>query len=91
MHIIANFRNPKNDPYLLFLSQKYKGKPITFWYDKFPENQEQLNINPYNFLFLHEPNEFFGYHNIAIHNHPIFTGILTWSDVVLANTSNSIK
>jgi hypothetical protein len=91
MHIIANFRNSENDPYLLFLSQRYKGKPITFWYDKFPESQEQLNINPYNFLFLHEPNEFFGYHDMAIRNYQIFTGILTWSDVVLTNTTNSIK
>ena len=62
MEIFANFRDLKTDPYLQFIQQRYKDKPITFWYDRFPENLEQLSVNPYNFLFLHEPNEFFGLH-----------------------------
>ena len=66
MEIISNFRNPETDPYLLFIKQKYSDKPITFWYDKLPDSPEQLELNPYNFLFLHEPNEFFGYQTHAI-------------------------
>ena len=33
MDIIANFRDPNTDPYLLFIKEKYKDKPFTFWYD----------------------------------------------------------
>ena len=57
MEIFANFRNINTDPYLLFIKEKYKGKPITFWYDKIPSSAEELSRNPYNFLFLHEPND----------------------------------
>jgi hypothetical protein len=90
MNIIANFRNPKTDPYLVFLKEKYKDYPITFWYDKFPEKEEQLKINPYNFLFLHEPDEFFGYHTVAKQHYFLFTGILTWNENMLNNTHNSV-
>ncbi len=61
MKIFSNFRDSETDPYLSFITQKYKNKSVTFWYDKFPENASQLSINPYNILFLHEPNEFFGF------------------------------
>jgi len=88
--IISNFRNPETDPYLIFLQEKYKKYPFTFWYDKFPDSGEQLSINPYNFLFLHEPNEFFGYHNIAISTYNLFSGIFTWNNDVLSNISNGI-
>lgn len=91
MEIFANFRNPKTDPWLLFLSKRYKDKPITFWYDKFPESEDQLKINSYNFLFLHEPNEFFGMHTQTLQLHPHFTAILTWNDLLLNNTPNSVN
>jgi len=90
MNIVANFRNPENDPYLVFLKEKYQDYPFTFWYDRFPENIEQLNINPYNFLFLHEPDEFFGYHSVAKQYSSLFTGILTWSEDLMSNIDNSI-
>jgi len=90
MNIIANFRNPENDPYLVFLKEKYQNYPFTFWYDKFPESQDQLNINPYNFLFIHEPNEFFGYHDAAKKYSSLFTGVLTWSDDLMNNIDNGI-
>jgi len=88
--VISNFRNPETDPYLIFLQEKYKEYPFTFWYDKFPDSAEQLRINPYNFLFLHEPNEFFGYHNIAISTYDWFSGIFTWNNDVLSNVNNGI-
>jgi hypothetical protein len=91
MNIIANFRNPENDPYLLFLKQKYENKPITFWYDKFPENIEQLQINPYNFLFLHEPDDFFGMASHAIKVKDYFTAILSWDQKLLDVCVNGIK
>ena len=91
MKIFSNFRSLENDHFLIYLNNRYKDKPITFWYDKFPENEEQLNINPYNFLFLHEPNEFFGFHDFAIKNSFLFTGILTWGENVLKNCENAIE
>jgi hypothetical protein len=91
MKIISNFRNPETDPYLTFIKQKYGNKPITFWYDKFPENLNQLNINPYNFLFLHEPNEFFGYHTNTLKLNHYYTAILTWNDMLLNQCDNAVK
>ena len=91
MLIQANFRDINTEPYLLFIKEKYKDKPITFWYDKFPSNQEELNQNPYNFLFLHEPNEFFGFHNHAINGHSGFSVILTWNDKLINELPNAIN
>jgi len=91
MEIISNFRNPETDPYLLFIKQKYSDKPITFWYDKLPDSLEQLKLNPYNFLFLHEPNEFFGYQTHAIELSHYYTAILTWSDMLLNLCDNAVN
>jgi hypothetical protein len=91
MHIFANFRNPISDPYLLYIKEKFGNKPITFWYDKFPESQDQLNINPYNFLFIHEPNEFFGYATPAIKFQDLYTAILSWDQNILDNCQNGVK
>lgn len=91
MEIFANFRDLKTDPYLQFIQQRYKDKPITFWYDRFPENLEQLSVNPYNFLFLHEPNEFFGFHSIATQMKNDFTGILTWNEELINTCDNAIE
>jgi len=91
MLIQANFRDSNTDPYLLYLKDKYKDKPITFWYDKLPSSQIELNQNPYNFLFLHEPNEFFNFHTRAVQMHPGFTAILTWNDDLINNLSNAIN
>jgi len=91
MHIFANFRNPISDPYLLYIKEKFGDKPITFWYDKFPESQDQLNVNPYNFLFIHEPNEFFGYAAPAIRFQDLYTAILSWDQNILDNCQNGVK
>jgi len=91
MLIQANFRDVNTDPYLLYLKEKYQDKSVTFWYDKFPSTQEELNQNPYNFLFLHEPNEFFGLHNHAIQGYSGFTAILTWNNKLINELSNAVN
>jgi hypothetical protein len=90
MDILANFRNPETDPYLLFIKQKYSDKPITFWFDKLPENKKQLELNPYNFVMLSEPDEFFGMHSWVKNNYNLFTGILTWNDMLLEECDNAV-
>ena len=90
MNIIANFRNPDSDPYLLFIKEKYSDKPFTFWFDKLPKNKEQLELNPYNFLMLSEPDEFFGIHSWVKNNYNLFTGILTWNDMLLEECNNAV-
>lgn len=88
--IFSNFRDAEKDPLFQHLRDNFGDKPITFFYDYPPTNNSELNINPYNFLFVHEPNEFFGIHDWAITNHSAFTGIFTWSEKVLTNCPNSI-
>lgn len=86
--LFSNFR-PYSDPYFKIL-EKYKDKPITFFYDYIPQSIEQLQINPYNFIMLHEPNEFFGMHSWVKNNYNLFTGILTWNEEILASCPNTV-
>lgn len=79
------------DPIFHFLKDQYKDKPFTIWHETFPTNFIQLQENPYNFLILLEPNEFFGLHDMANHYHSNFTCILTWSELVLKNCPNAIR
>jgi hypothetical protein len=81
----------KFDPIFNFLEGKYQDKPFTIWHETFPNSIEQLNENPYNFLIIAEPNEFFGLHNVAIANYNLFTAVLTWSDFILKNCPNGIR
>ena len=78
------------DPLYTFLKKKYADAPFTVWHEAFPSSTEQLNENPFNFLILHEPNELFGLHNVAIANYNIFTAILTWSELILNNVPNGV-
>jgi hypothetical protein len=89
LHILSNFRG-EDDPLFEYLREKYNDKPISIYYEYFP-SLEDIKVNPYNFLIVMEPNEFFGYHNIAVQRHHIFTGILTWSPIVLENCNNAIN
>jgi hypothetical protein len=91
MDIIANFRDPNTDPYLLFIKEKYKDKPFTFWYDKLPNNFHELQLNPYNFLFLHEPDEFFSFHTNTLNLNNYFTAILTWNESLLNQMDNAVN
>ena len=91
MKIFANFRDPIKDPFLSLIKNKYGDKPITFWYDKLPESPNDFNLNPYNFLFLHEPNEFFGMHSYVLKYKEAFDVILTWNDLLLNNCKNAVN
>ena len=73
-----------------FYIQKYKNKLIDVHVDRLPDSSV-LNMNKYNFLLLHEPNEFFGWHSRSLSHKEQFTAILTWNDLVLNNCSNAIK
>jgi hypothetical protein len=86
--LFTNFR-PPTDPYFRVL-EEYKNKPITFFYDYIPQNIEQLRVNPYNFIMLHEPNEFFGMHNWIKQNYSLFTGILAWNEEIISSCPNAI-
>lgn len=87
MKIFSNFID-ENEP--IYAGLKELDKPITFFYDYVPQSIEQLQINPYNFIMLHEPNEFFGMHNWVLNNHQYFTGILTWNQNILNQCENAI-
>jgi hypothetical protein len=87
MKIFSNFR-PESS--LVYNGLKTLNKPITFFYDYIPQNIEQLQINPYNFIMLHEPNEFFGMHSWVKQNYHLFTGILTWNEDLLNTLPNAI-
>jgi hypothetical protein len=87
MKIFSAFRN-ENDPF--YDELKAINKPITFFYDIIPQSINDLNINPYNFIMLHEPNEFFGMHSWVLNNYHLFTGILTWNETLLHNCPNAI-
>jgi len=86
MKIFSNFIN-ENDP--IYDGLKQLNKPITLFYDYIPQNVEQLQINPYNFLMLHEPNEFFGMHTWVLNNSQYLTGVLTWNDELLSICENT--
>ena len=87
MKIFSNFI-PDGDP--IYDNLKKLDKPITFFYDYIPQNYEQLNLNPYNFISLQEPNELFGMHTWVKSNYNLFTGILTWNKDILDNHDNAV-
>jgi hypothetical protein len=68
--------------------KQYSNKPITLFNDYIP-NINDLEHNSYNFIIIHEPNEFFGFHNWVIQNQNLFNLILTWNEIILNNCSNS--
>jgi hypothetical protein len=87
MKIFSNFISEDDS---IYDNLKKLDKPITFFYDYIPQNAEQLTINPYNFIFLQEPNELFGMHAWVKNNCNLFTGILAWGKEILDNCSNSV-
>lgn len=87
MKVFSNFVSP-NDP--IYIPLKELNKPITFFYDYIPQTQEELNHNPYNFIQLHEPNEFFGMHDWVKQNHTLFNGILTYNQDILNSCPNAV-
>lgn len=89
--IFSNFRNPDTDPLFEHIKEKHGDKPITIFYERFPSSKEELEINPYNFLIILEPNEFFGFHTQAINQQSLFSAIITWDQEVVDRCFNAIK
>jgi hypothetical protein len=89
--VFANFRSSESDPLFIYLRDRYKDKPFTFWYDKFPDSLDQLQINPYNFLFIHEPDEFFGMARHATSQYSNYVSIFSWDQNLLNLCENGIK
>ena len=69
--------------------KQYSDKSITLFNDYIPKSIDDLKHNPYNFIIIHEPNEFFGFHDWVIQNSNLFSLILTWNENILNNCSNS--
>ena len=88
MRIYSNFiedgleQRIGNDPIL-------KNKPITLFYDISILDPLVLSKNPYNFLFIMEPNELFGYHTFAQQHGHLFSAIFTWGKSILDTTPNA--
>lgn len=89
MKIFSNFR-PITSPIYEELRILFKDKPVTFFYDYIPKSIDELQLNPYNFILLHEPDEIFGMHSWVQKNYHLFTGILTWSEKLLSTLPNAI-
>jgi hypothetical protein len=89
LKIFSNFRSLEDPLYNRFKA-RCVDKPITLFYDYIPKSIQDLEHNPYNFLLLHEPNEFFGMHTWAKNNHQYFTAILTWNEELLNEVPNAI-
>lgn len=88
LKILANFIN---ENYFNFLYEKFEDKPITIFMDRFPQNINELNINPYNILVINEPGELFNINYLdyidQINN---FSVVLTWNEEILKACPNSI-
>jgi hypothetical protein len=87
MKIFSNFIGEQE---YIYDNLKVLDKPITFFYDYIPQNIEQLKLNPYNFIMLHEPDEFFGMHTWVKNNHHLFTGILTYNETLINTLPNAV-
>tara|TARA_R110000868_G_scaffold230537_1_gene483700 strand:+ start:85 stop:897 length:813 start_codon:yes stop_codon:yes gene_type:complete len=61
---------------------------FSLFIESFPESQEELSS--INIVSLHEPNEYFGLHDVIIKNKNAFSAILTWNDKVLNNCENAM-
>jgi len=63
-------------------------KPVSVFVDNLGDDYT-LGLNPYNFLFILEPNELFGLHDAAIYNSHKFSAIFTWSKKILDACPNA--
>jgi len=63
-------------------------KPVTIFYDYAVQNIQQLQENPYNFLFIQEPNQLFGLHDWTLKAGEYFDVIFTWSEDILNKYPN---
>ena len=75
--------------YFKEIEEEFKDLPVNLFMDHLPKADELYN-NPINFLLLHEPNEFFGFHDWAHVNASYFSGILTYNQNLLDKLPNAI-
>jgi len=75
--------------YFKDIEEEFKNLPISLFMDHLP-TAEELSINSINFILLHEPNEFFGFHNWVYNNFNYFSGILTYNQKLLNELPNTI-
>lgn len=85
MKLFINFRKPDDFKCL----EEFSNSPITFFYDYIPSVNE-LSLNPYNIIMIHEPDQFFGFHTWVKHNKHLFTCILSWNEQLLQTCENSV-
>lgn len=89
MKLFSNFR-PESCHTYDKVKKVCENKPVTIFYDYIPKSINELNINPYNFIILVEPDEFFGMQSWVRQNHHLFTGILTWNEKLFNDCPNAI-
>lgn len=75
--------------YFKEIEEKFKDLPVGLFMDHLP-TAEDLMKNSINFILLHEPNEFFGFHDWAFINAHFFSGILTYNQKLINSVSNAI-
>ena len=88
--IFCNFMDGKDFEDCLKQYPEIYNKPITIFIDHPPQNQDQLKINPYNFMVVLEPNQLFGIHDWVLKNNNTFDAIFAWGESVLSKCDNSI-
>jgi len=88
MYIKSGYVVPKY--YFQEIEKDFLDLKVSLFMDHIP-TQDELKINPYNFLLLHEPNEFFGFHKFAVDYHSYFSGILTYNQYLIDTLPNAIK
>lgn len=75
--------------YFKEIEEEFKDLPVGLFMDHIPTAEDLYN-NPINFMLLHEPNEFFGFHDWAYNNSSFFSGILTYNQKLIDSISNAI-
>lgn len=89
MKIYANFISQLLENSLT-QDESLQNKPLTLFYDFPVQNITQLQENPYNILFIQEPNQLFGFHDWTINNYHLFDVIFTWSEDILNVANNAV-
>jgi hypothetical protein len=64
-------------------------KPITIFYDYPLRDLSELNYNPYNILFIQEPNQLFGFHDWTVKYGYYFDAIFTWGETIINHHPNN--
>lgn len=75
--------------YFKEIEEDFKDLPIGLFMDYIPTPID-LQQNPFNFILLHEPNEFFGLHDWVWKFHQNFTGIFTYNQNLINDLPNVI-